>query len=83
MSSGMRKRLGTCLISWMLSIPIRHGMTDRVAWHFDKGMFSMKSRYQLGVRLHDNKLGSDASSLQKNLPYGTLHGNVYDLVCGD
>ena len=46
----------------ILSIPTRQGIEDTVAWHFDKGVFSVKTCYQLGVRLHDHALCEDASS---------------------
>ena len=47
----------------ILSIPLCQGMEDTVAWHFDKkGIFSVKSCYQLGVKLRDHKLCRDSSS---------------------
>jgi hypothetical protein len=47
----------------ILSIPIRPDMEDWVAWHYDrKGVFSVKSAYQLGVILRDSKGCRDASS---------------------
>ncbi|KAE8778267.1 NAC domain-containing protein 78 [Hordeum vulgare] len=47
----------------ILAIPVRSGMDDQVAWHFDaKGQFSVKSAYHLGVKLRDSKRHRDASS---------------------
>lgn len=41
----------------MLAIPVRSGMDYQVAWHFDtKGQFSVKSTYDLVVKLRDSKL---------------------------
>jgi hypothetical protein len=40
----------------ILQIPVRQGMEDTVAWHFDKkGVFSVKSAYMLGIDLHDHQ----------------------------
>jgi hypothetical protein len=37
-------------------------MEDWVAWHFDnKGVFSLKSAYRVGVSLRDSKQDYDAS----------------------
>jgi hypothetical protein len=47
----------------ILQIPVRHGMEDTVAWHFDKkGVFSVKSAYRLGIDLRDHQRVRDASS---------------------
>jgi hypothetical protein len=38
-------------------------MEEWVAWHFDnKGVFSLKSAYRVGVSLRDSKQDYDASS---------------------
>jgi hypothetical protein len=40
----------------ILQIPVRQGMEDMVACHFDKkGVFSVKSAYMLGIDLHDHQ----------------------------
>jgi hypothetical protein len=47
----------------ILLIPIRPEMEDDIAWHYDnKGIFTVKSAYQLGVRLRDDALNRNASS---------------------
>lgn len=47
----------------ILVIPLRSGMVDHVAWHFEpKGVFSVKSTYRLGVSIREAKSHSDASS---------------------
>jgi hypothetical protein len=47
----------------ILEIPLRSGMEDHLAWHYDsKGVFSVKSAYQLGVSIRDAKHRRDASS---------------------
>jgi hypothetical protein len=47
----------------ILSISIRDGMEDNLAWHFDpKGLFSVKSAYKVGIMLRDRRSGLDASS---------------------
>ena len=47
----------------IIAIPIREGMEDHIAWHFDpKGRFSVKSAYHLGVRLRDVRLSHDTES---------------------
>jgi hypothetical protein len=50
-------------ITTILSIPIRGGMEDCVAWHPDKrGVFSVKSAYHLGMYLRANKSGQVAAT---------------------
>jgi hypothetical protein len=47
----------------ILSIPLRQGMEDTIAWHFDKkGVFSVRSCYQLGIHLRDHQEQRDTSS---------------------
>jgi hypothetical protein len=47
----------------ILSIPLRQGMEDTIAWHFDKkGVFSVRSCYQLGIQLRDHQEQRDTSS---------------------
>jgi hypothetical protein len=49
--------------SHILAIPLRQGMEDCIAWHYDnKGLFTVKSAYHLGVTIRDAKLHRDASS---------------------
>lgn len=48
----------------ILAIPVKQGMDDQVAWHFDpKGMFSVKSAYHLGIKLRETKKNRDASPM--------------------
>lgn len=47
----------------ILSIPLCDGMEDQLAWHFDnRGNFSVKSAYQLGVRIRDSLHHRDATT---------------------
>jgi hypothetical protein len=47
----------------ILEIPLRSGIEDQLAWHYDlKGMFSVKTAYHLGVSIRDTQQGRDASS---------------------
>jgi ribonuclease HI len=47
----------------ILSIPIKRGMEDLIAWNFDnKGIFSVRSAYRLGVSLRDCIANKDAST---------------------
>jgi hypothetical protein len=53
----------------ILSIPIRAGMEDGVAWHFDKkGIFSVKSAYRLGVSLRDSRQDLKGTRQRPSLP---------------
>jgi hypothetical protein len=50
-------------ITAILSISIRGGMEDCVAWHPDKrGVFSVKSAYHLGMYLRANKSSQVAAT---------------------
>jgi hypothetical protein len=47
----------------ILSIPVRPGMEDWIAWHYDsKGVFSVKSAYQLAVSIRDVKANRNAGT---------------------
>jgi hypothetical protein len=64
----------------ILSIPIREHMEDSVAWHFDnKGVFSIKSAYRLGVSLRDSKQDRDASSSSSTDAVSSLWKNIWSL----
>ena len=64
----------------ILSIPIRPGMVDTIAWHFDnKGIFSVKSCYHLGVSLRDHKLGKDASSSTATKDQSPIWNMIWNL----
>ena len=46
----------------ILSISICEGMEDNFAWHFEqRGIFSVKSAYKIGVMLRDRRLGRDVA----------------------
>lgn len=47
----------------ILSIPIRGGMDDQVAWHYvTKGIFSIKFAYHAGTRIRNAGCNRDASA---------------------
>ena len=57
----------------ILSISICEGMVDNFAWHFDqRGIFSVKSAYKIGVMLRDRRLGRDAASSKENSANSTV-----------
>ena len=57
----------------ILSISICEGMEDNFAWHFDqRGIFSVKSSYKIGVMLRDRRLGRDAASSKENSANSTV-----------
>nr|XP_020170848.1 uncharacterized protein LOC109756417 [Aegilops tauschii subsp. strangulata] len=48
-------------------------MEDNFAWHFDqRGIFSVKSAYKIGVMLRDRRLGRDVVSSKENSANSTV-----------
>ncbi|XP_020168462.1 uncharacterized protein [Aegilops tauschii subsp. strangulata] len=57
----------------ILSISICEGMVDNFAWHFDqRGIFSVKSAYKIGVMLRDRRLGRDVATSKENSANNTV-----------
>lgn len=68
-------------IELISSIPLREGMEDSLAWHFDpKGNFSVKSAYKLHVEETVRLKGSNAES--SNAPTSSLGPRVETTRCG-
>jgi hypothetical protein len=69
-----------------LSIPIKHGMEDLLAWHYDnKGLFSVKSAYHVlddrKSRESKRQQGENSSSTTQQVISGFNWKNIWKLKC--
>jgi hypothetical protein len=70
----------------ILSIPIKHGMEDMIAWHFDsKGIFTVKSAYHIldDCRERDagRQHGEGSSHVGQVSDYGFGWKKIWNLLC--